>query len=861
MATFLPTNASQVQQFAMALYGVQVGTNTMAQVQADITQIGGLSKALNSYFALSFGSLTTTEVADLMVANLGLTGVVATDAKTYLVATLNAAPASARGEAVQSALNLIATIPDTDAVYGAAAAAWRAKVAGAASYTGADNVTLAAGAGSVAQVFTLTAGQDMLTGSAGNDTFNAPVVATSDGTLKDSLLSVDQLTGGDGNDTLNVTLNGGAVVVPSLNSIENVVLRITNAASALDLTSSSGVTSLTVANSTLAGGANVVGGVATLGVKNQNKAVSFDKSTATTLALNLDTAGTSTNQIAVELGATVASKATTLNLTTNASNVEVKDTTGTNTVATTVSIAATGANTIKLTDGAGSATALTVTGTGSVDLTGAALTAVKTVTVGDGGVKLSTAGNNASSLVVTTGAGADTLTVTGGNLTTLTSGAGNDKVTLSSAAAATSSVDLGVGDDSLTLGAVPTGGATLNGGDGTDTLAATATTYGAVTALTTAQLAKITNFEVLKITDALADAATFDVSIISGIGSFVAAAGVTGDNTKNATVTNLAAGSSVTLAGDLGATAYTTAATAAAGKLSVAFKTDTSADTLNLVLNANYIENNNSTSTVALVTETVDASKIENLVVTSTGTGVIGTSVADSATSAFLGATGNKADSVTNTLALTDTALVKLTVGGDQAFKFSTAETMTKLATIDASSNTAGVTIDASLSAASSSALSITGTAKADTITSGLGGDTLTGNGGNDTFIFGASSSPIGSGTFDTITDFKANTVGNGTNGAADSTGAVSTATKVNGDILEFVEAGAGTGGVKVGVLNSAADASTYLATNKDANTVVVALDATNSNLYVDNTGDGVSDFYIHLTGVTTLDAAAFHLI
>lgn len=83
---FLPTNASQVQQFAMALYGIQVGSTTMAQVQTDIAQIGGLNNALNSYFALSFGYMTTSEVADLMVTNLGLTGAVATDAKTYLVA-------------------------------------------------------------------------------------------------------------------------------------------------------------------------------------------------------------------------------------------------------------------------------------------------------------------------------------------------------------------------------------------------------------------------------------------------------------------------------------------------------------------------------------------------------------------------------------------------------------------------------------------------------------------------------------------------------------------------------------------------------------------------------------------------------
>jgi hypothetical protein len=41
---------------------------------------------------------------------------------------------------------------------------------------------------------------------------------------------------------------------------------------------------------------------------------------------------------------------------------------------------------------------------------------------------------------------------------------------------------------------------------------------------------------------------------------------------------------------------------------------------------------------------------------------------------------------------------------------------------------------------------------------------------------------------------------------------------------------------------------------------VIAALDSTNNNLYVDNTGDGVADFFIHLTGVTTITAAAFDI-
>jgi hypothetical protein len=68
--------------------------------------------------------------------------------------------------------------------------------------------------------------------------------------------------------------------------------------------------------------------------------------------------------------------------------------------------------------------------------------------------------------------------------------------------------------------------------------------------------------------------------------------------------------------------------------------------------------------------------------------------------------------------------------------------------------------------------------------------------------------------------------------------------------------------GFKVFVASSAADATTFLAnTASTSNTQAsAALDSTGQNLYVDVSGDGVADFYIHLTGVSTLTAAAFTL-
>jgi Ca2+-binding RTX toxin-like protein len=147
-------------------------------------------------------------------------------------------------------------------------------------------------------------------------------------------------------------------------------------------------------------------------------------------------------------------------------------------------------------------------------------------------------------------------------------------------------------------------------------------------------------------------------------------------------------------------------------------------------------------------------------------------------------------------------------------------------------------------------------------ITGGKGGDTLTGNGGNDTFSFVAGDSSIGTGKFDTITDFVANTRGVGTDGALNELGATGVAVAdLTGDVLSFAAAGTGAGGIIVDVLTNAADATTFLANNFGADTAVAALDSSSGNLYVDNTGDGVADFFIKLAGVTTIDTGAFVLV
>jgi S-layer protein len=341
--------------------------------------------------------------------------------------------------------------------------------------------------------------------------------------------------------------------------------------------------------------------------------------------------------------------------------------------------------------------------------------------------------------------------------------------------------------------------------------------------------------------------------------NFVAGEGVTAGNT--ATAAGLGANANVTLTGDL---------SVSTGTLALALKTDTAADAVNVTLAHSYTDNNDTSADAVAVTVAVAATNIETVNVISSANDLL---TADPVA-------GYKADVVTNTLSLDDVQLVNLNITGDKALDYTTVGTETKLASIDASANTAGVVISAAAAVAGSAALSIKGSAtaantltgggtvdtivggsKVDTIHGGANGDTLTVGAGNDKFTFSAGDSQIGTGKFDTITDFTANTYGAGTDGALSINGATTDAAKLTGDTLVFSKAGTGAGGIIVDVLTSAADATTFLANSKAANTVVAAFDSTNDNLYIDNNADGVADFYIHLNGVNTLNSAAFTLV
>ncbi|WP_187275164.1 DUF4214 domain-containing protein [Methylobacterium sp. WL120] len=245
--------------------------------------------------------------------------------------------------------------------------------------------------------------------------------------------------------------------------------------------------------------------------------------------------------------------------------------------------------------------------------------------------------------------------------------------------------------------------------------------------------------------------------------------------------------------------------------------------------------------------------------------------------------TGTTAPAAASTLLINDTAATTITVSGNHGVNF-TGSTLTNVTTLNASGETGtgaagGVTFATSvtnksvsltggagdnvLSAASitdvTKVATITGAGGNDTITGGLGADTLSGGGGKNVFVYNNVQQSTIAHT-DTITDFQANTFGNGTNGAA-GTGATIGSTSLNGDVLDFRGLlAAGVTKVTTFVANNAADAQTFIQNtfqSGPADTAGVALDKSTGNLYVDVNHDGNIDSVIHLTGVTTITNAA----
>lgn len=298
----------------------------------------------------------------------------------------------------------------------------------------ADEQVPSAGGGT----FTLTTGEDNLTGTSGNDTFSAPIVSDA-GALVSTLQSFDVLDGGAGSDTLNATLDGAAVAA-RISNIEIINLRdtVSTTVDFADVTGAQQIwnsqsvaaATLTYANAPIA---------ATFGVRNtaSETDISFDDASGTADVLKL-----------VVTGAGTAAQAAIVSSTADAGNIEGLNVTasGTNFVdlsdfnsVESLTLATTGALELEV-DGA-AMTDITITGSGDLDLfdSTSSFAAVENVVATDFGGNLTLDISASTTLEsVATGAGNDDITVDG---TLLVAGAGIE-------------IDLGEGENTLALASI-----------------------------------------------------------------------------------------------------------------------------------------------------------------------------------------------------------------------------------------------------------------------------------------------------------------------------------------------------------------------------------------------------------------------
>lgn len=708
------------------------------------------------------------------------------------------------------------------------------------------------GAGS----FVLTVDADNFVGTGVNDVFSAIPAQDGASNLIDTLQDVDVLDGGKGVDTLNATLVGDpdGTIAPSLTSVEEVFARFAGAAE-LDFVGSSGVDAVFASKSTAAGTFSSLGDAEELGVFDQSSNVTFEDSTATDLMLGIHNVGANA-ATTVDLDNADATSLM-LNLVNNDGElVTLEQDDGT---ATAITATLTGDNVIDFLSAEDAATSFSVNGNGSLtaDDTNSSFDVLTDLNV-SGGASVDLSGVGAIGTLETiaaAGTSGDVNVIVDDTATEIATGSGDDSIEQTAALAANASVDLGDGDDNYTIGdETDDETASVEAGDGEDTLSSTAAIFTA--GIENPEI--YTGFDVLAVTNVLPDAFSIDVSLFDGVDSFRAADGVVTLGT--ATVTGVGNGSTVTMAGDLETND---------GELIVELD-DASGDSnsLDFIIDTLIDENSDAAVDNTAATATATIAGVEILNVESTGT-------------PDEDPEGAEMDIATNTLDLTNDELEVLNISGDQKLLFTSAAEMEDLNYIDASGNSAGVQINVTNAGADAAAIEIVGsgmddvingaaTANGDTIFGGDGNDVIVGNAGadilsggdgNDLFaLFDVADSSLVN--LDIITDFSANTVGQGVDGEVDENGAIGTVNDRNGDVIDLTEIDESADGViQFSVQSDAASALTFLqnaAADDTLEAVNIALDSSTGRIFIDAIDDGNADSVIQLAGVTTLDEAAF---
>ena len=495
------TNTVHIQRYADAVYGVQVGSATLAQINQDIISLGGIDKALNAYFAGA--GQTNATVAANIVKNVGIvaggtiTAAAVTDATAYVLGQLNANKGN-EGATIKSILNLVGNLT-ADPIYGSAAVKFNADVDNAIAYTGAGDVA----AGTVTPVsFTLTTGVDTVTGTSGNDTFTAD----NTGSVKQAG-AADTVNGGSGTDTLNVFLKSDdtTLTLPTLNSVENVYL---NGGALTSLTAAAGSTGLSIdspVQAIAADGSAVSTGSASYRLTGQSLTLANLVSATGTSVITANTIG-AVKTFTTSIDSTADTVANiTVNGLASKSRVHTYNNAGsTNTVSDTQTVDLTGTKFVTL------------------NLTGA--TAASTFTLANSGAALKTlniAGSQNETIVVAAGPSA--------GLTTINAGTATGRVSVDTVAGTANALlafSGGSGNDTLKMAAssiVST--QTIDGGTGTDTLSLNDVS---LTSTQARAINAVKNFEVLGFNGGGTAGVAADVSTITAMSTFNVTTAVTG---------------------------------------------------------------------------------------------------------------------------------------------------------------------------------------------------------------------------------------------------------------------------------------------------------------------------------------------
>jgi hypothetical protein len=257
-----PTTDVQIVRVVKALFDAAPGYTYLTAFKDFANANGGVAALANALVGVTGKS--GDALADLIVANLKLTGDAATAGKAYLAAQF-AQPKANVGQIIVDAMNALAGLGN-DPNFGAAANAFNASVAKAYAYsTNPANTTTELATLQQAdeeqtnsgQTFTLTNGPDVATANV----FNAPRGWTAGGTDQVNTLDDDDiLTGTGDNPTLNFTfvddrdVGSGSLfastptITPTLRGIQTVNVSVQGQdPKRLDLQDASGVENISIA--------------------------------------------------------------------------------------------------------------------------------------------------------------------------------------------------------------------------------------------------------------------------------------------------------------------------------------------------------------------------------------------------------------------------------------------------------------------------------------------------------------------------------------------------------------------------------------------------------------------------------------